>query len=334
MKYIEIKGVKFKEIFVKRYQKMLEERFEEFIEISLKPLKKSIRINTIKVKDDICNKLKSYPFLDGPKASEILKKLEEKGWKIEKIPFYEYGFWVEHEEGRRDIGNTVEFQLGYYYSQEAASMIPPIVLDPKPGEFVLDLCAAPGSKTTQMAMHMENKGIIIANDIEISRIKALAENLQRCGVTNTIITRMDGRRFIKYDLKFDKILIDAPCSGTGAIRKSYKTIQMYNINMINRLSKLQKQLIKVGFEILKEGGILVYSTCSLEPEENEEVIDYLLNLYDNAKVEKIEIKGLKRSECILEWDKKEYNSEIKKCLRIYPQDNDTEGFFVAKIRKI
>jgi len=154
-----------------------------------------------------------------------LKSLEEEGWEIKKIPFYDYGFWLEHSEGRRDIGNTWQFQLGYIYSQEAASMIPPIVLDPKPGELVLDLAAAPGSKTTQMAMHMENLGKIVANDVELDRIVALAENVQRTGSLNVSITQKDGRIFRKYKNTFDKILLDAPCSGVGALRKSYKTLQ-------------------------------------------------------------------------------------------------------------
>ena len=363
-KWVELYGVKFKRKFVERYQKLLGERFDEFIRVSIQPLRKSFRINTIKVKDDLTKQeliqiliekseidnkkieekvekflenqfyLKPNPFKEVPKASEILKNLKEEGWEIDPIPFYKYGFWADHKEGRRDIGNTVEFQLGYIYSQEAASMIPPIALDPKPGEIVLDLCAAPGSKTTQIAMHMENEGVIVANDIDLQRISALAENLERCGVCNTIITRMDGRKFIRLPLKFDKVLVDAPCSGVGALRKSWKTLHMWNPDMVKRLSNLQKQLIKAGFEVLKEGGVLVYSTCTLEPEENEEVISRLLERYDNAKIEKIHVPNLKSSEPVLEWEGKKYVEDVKYCLRIYPQDNDTEGFFIAKIKKV
>ncbi len=360
-KWVELYGHRFKMTFVERYEKLLGERFDEFVRWSLKPLRKSIRINTIKVEDnltkeeliqiiiekqEIYNKrkeevleflekqfyLKPYPF-KGPKATEILKKLKEEGWEIKQIPWYKYGFWVEHPE-RRDIGNTVEFQLGYIYSQEAASMIPPIVLDPKPGELILDIAAAPGSKTTQIAMHMENKGVIIANDIDLQRISALVENLQRCGVMNTIVTKMDGRKFVRFPIKFDKVLADVPCSGVGALRKSYKTLKMWNPEMVTRLSKLQKQLIKAAFEVLKPGGILVYSTCTLEPEENEEVVSWLLEHYPNAKIEKIHLPHLKTSEPVLEWEGKKYHEDVKYALRIYPFDNDTEGFFVAKIRKL
>ena len=164
-------------------------------------------------------------------------------------------------------------------------------------------------------------------------MKPLAINLQRCGASNTIITLMEGRFFKNSSIKFDKILVDAPCSGTGTIRKSLKTLLIWNPDMIKRLAGTQRQLIDTAFNILKENGTLVYSTCSLEPEENEAVIDFLLNKYQNASLEEIKLK-IKSSKPILEFENKVYNEEIRKCLRIWPQDNDTEGFFVARIRKV
>jgi len=327
---------------------MLGDDYEKFIEWSLKPLTKSIRINTLKVKDDIpeslkklnleeievdnCYKLKQYPFELEVTASDVLNRLQAQGWRIKRVPFYKYGFWLEHPE-RRDIGNTIEFQLGYYYSQEVASMIPPIVLDPQPGELILDMCAAPGSKTTQIAMHMENKGCVIANDIDLQRISALAENLQRQGVINAIVTKHGGTFFGKFKDTFDRVLLDAPCSGTGAIRKSYKTLEIWNPKTIKRLSKLQKSLILSAFDSVKPGGVLVYSTCSVEPEENEAVVNFLLEKRENAKVEKVKLPGLNRSEPFVEWNKEKFYDDIKKTLRIWPWDNDSEGFYVAKIRK-
>jgi len=353
-KNIRVKNreIRIKKDFEDHYRKLLGELYEKFIDFSLRPLKKAIRINTIKVFDDLLPEnlegivsgetnigidslynLRQYPFNLKIKATDVLKRLKERGWEIERIAFYKYGFWVSHP-GRRDIGNTLEFQLGYYYSQEAASMIPPIVLDPKPGETVLDLAAAPGSKTTQMAMHMENKGIILAVDVDKYRLKALSSNLQKQGVINTLVLHMDGRKIKDLNITFDKVLLDAPCSGTGAIRKSFKTFIIWNERMIQRLSRLQKQLILSAFDVLKEDGILVYSTCSIEPEENEEVVNYLLYKKENARIERIEVPNLKRSEPILEWRGERYFSDIKYTLRIWPWDNDTEGFYVAKIRKI
>jgi 16S rRNA C967 or C1407 C5-methylase (RsmB/RsmF family) len=131
---------------------------------------------------------------------------------------------------------------------------------------------------------------------------------------------------------FDKILLDAPCSGSGTIRKSYKVLLNYSLNFVKRTSKLQKQLIETAFKLLKKGGTLTYSTCTLEPLEDEEVINYLLEREKEAELLEITLP-MKKSTPFLEWEGKTYNPEISKCLRIYPQDNDTEGFFVAKITK-
>jgi tRNA (cytosine49-C5)-methyltransferase len=305
-----------KPAFEDRYRKFLGCRFDEYLDYSLSFLTRSIRINTLKA--DI---------------HDVKKRLEAKGWILTQIPFCKEGFWVEHETGRLDIGNNKEHALGYYYVQEAASMIPPIILDPKPGELVLDMCASPGSKTTQIAQYMKNEGLLISNDFTGDRMKPLGLNIQRMGITNTILTKMFGQWFAKKKIVFDKILVDAPCSGTGTIRKSLKTLTIWNPTMISRLAKTQKNLISCAFDILKEGGEMVYSTCSTEPEENEGVISYLLAKYPNASLEEIKLH-IKRSEPFLEFGDDKYNHEVKKCLRLWPMDNDTEGFFVAKIKKI
>ena len=303
--------LEFKDKFVERYSKLT--NFEEFKKYSLSFLRRSIRVNTIKI---------SVP---------ELKKRLEKNWALEQIPWCKEGFCIEHiKKERRDMGNLIEHSLGYFYTQEAASMIPPIVLEPKGTDVVLDMAASPGSKTTQISALMDNKGILVANDINSERMKPLSLNVQRCGITNCIVTMMYGQRFSGF--QFDKILLDAPCSGTGTIRKSLKTLRIWNPLMVQRLAHTQKSLIEIAFNNLKPGGTLVYSTCSNEPEENEAVIDFLLNKYENAKLEEIKLKNIKRSNAILEFEGNEYNEEIKKCLRIWPQDNDSEGFFVAKIR--
>jgi tRNA (cytosine49-C5)-methyltransferase len=305
--------LEFKEKFIERYSKLTD--FVEFKKYSLSFLRRSIRVNTLKI------------------SIEDLKKRLENKWNLEQIPWCKEGFYIEHiNKERRDIGNLIEHSLGYFYTQEAASMIPPLVLEPNESDTVLDMAASPGSKTTQIAAIMNNKGILIANDINAARMKPLCLNIQRCGITNCIVTIMYGQRFKNYE--FDKILLDAPCSGTGTIRKSLKTLRIWNPLMVQRLAHTQKSLIDTAFNSLKVGGTLVYSTCSNEPEENEAVIDSLLTNHENAKIEEIKIKEVKRSNTILEFDNNKYNEKIKKCLRIWPQDNDSEGFFVAKIRKL
>ena len=297
----------FKEKFLEKYSKLTD--IDKFCEYCVKPLNKSIRINTLKIS-----------------IKELRERLNEYNFK--QVPWCKEGFWIKGP--RTDLGNLKEHSLGYFYVQEAASMIPPIILEPKEHDLVLDLAAAPGSKTTQMASLMENKGIIIANDVKYGRLKALSVNLQRCGVLNTIMTLRSNYSF--KDIKFDKILLDAPCSGTGAIRKSLMTLKIWNNSMITKLAGDQKKLILNAFDNLDENGTLVYSTCSVDPEEDEGVIDFLLK-NRKAKLEKIDL-DIKKSPVILDYEKNSYNDEVKKCLRIWPQDNDTEGFFVAKIKRI
>ena len=296
--------MEWKKKFLARYKELTD--IDKFLKYSEKPLRKSIRVNTLKTS-----------------IKEIKKRM-----KLKQIPWCNEGFWLEGTA----IGNTQEHFLGYIYLQEAASMIPPEVLNPKKNDTILDLCASPGSKTTQTAAKMKNHGLIVANDNQISRLKPLQINLQRCGVSNAIITLMEGRWFRNCLQEFDKIMVDAPCSGIGTIRKSLKTIQWWNPNFVKQMAGIQKQLLRTAFERLKQEGTLVYSTCTLEPEENEGVVNHLLKNYENAKLEKISL-DIKKSEPIMEFEGQEYSSEIKKCLRIWPQENDTEGFFVAKIKK-
>ena len=300
-----------KPALVDRYSKLTD--FEEFKKYSLSFLRRSIRINTV---------LGSI--------KEIKASIEAKGWKLESIPWCKEGFFISHAE-RRDVGNLLEHHLGKIYVQEAASMIPPLVLDPQPEEMVLDMCASPGSKTTQMGAMMHSKGILVANDFKGARLQSLGINVQKSGLTNIVITLMHGKRF--FGFQFDKILVDAPCSGMGAIRKSLKTIHIWNPLMISKLARMQKELLENAFQNLKPGGVVVYSTCSVEPEENEGVVDFLVKKFRNATVEKVKLKGLKTSPTIVGFNGVVYDPQVQHCLRIWPQDNDTEGFFVAKIGK-
>lgn len=311
----EADTIEFKPKFVERYQTLLGDRYEEFIAFSLTYLQRSIRIN----------KLKAH--IDDVRAS-----LLEKGWETYPIPWCKEGFWV-HNPDRRDIGNVLAHQLGYFYTQESASMIPPVVLDPQPGETILDMCAAPGSKTSQIAQYMQNQGVLIANDVQSGRLRPLGVNLQKLGVSNAVITKMNGASFGKKGIMFDRILVDAPCSGTGTIRKSLKTLDMWGPGLVSKLHRIQIDLLRNAFTILKPGGTVVYSTCTMEPEENERVVTRLLEEFPNAELCDIEL-DIVRSPAVLSFEKLPIDPRCEKCLRIYPQDNDSEGFFVAKIKKV
>jgi NOL1/NOP2/sun family putative RNA methylase len=267
---------------------------------------------------------------------DLKKRLESSGWKI-KQPFkgFDEVMVVENELKPGALGMSREHLLGYYYVQELSSMLPVLALMPKPGELVLDLCASPGSKTTQMSARMENKGTLIANDVDLGRIMILGTNLERCGCMNTIATRHDGvilcEKLIKLGYKFDKILLDVPCSGEGTTRSSPKTFIMWNPKMIEKMSRIQRKLASSAIPLLKDGGELIYSTCTYAPEENERNVDFLARTF-GLKIEKISLP-LKTRPGITEWQGEKYSEDVKNAARIFPQDNDTEGFFVSKLRK-
>lgn len=301
----------FKPKFIERYSKLTD--WDDFRKFSLSFLRRSIRVNTLKTS-----------------VEEVKRSIESKGWILTPIPWCKEGFWISHPD-RKDVGNLWEHKVGRIYVQESVSMVPPLVLQPKPGEIVLDMCAAPGSKTTQMGVMMRNEGLIVANDYKGVRVQSLGINIQKSCLTNVMVTVMSGIWF--KDFQFDKILVDAPCSGTGTIRKSLKTIRMWNPGMIKKISREQLKLAASGFRNLKPGGIMVYSTCSLEPEENEGVISKLLDMFPEANIERVDLPGLVLGPAIAEFEGEKWREEVKDTMRIWPQDNDSEGFYVARIRK-
>ncbi|PJC45258.1 tRNA methyltransferase [Candidatus Pacearchaeota archaeon CG_4_9_14_0_2_um_filter_30_8] len=330
-----------KPLFVERITKLLnkKEDLERYWEIlKIEPVN-SIRINT----------LKSTP-------KEVIRKLEKYGWILEspwkenpeilivlgKKPKKKEGEILINENlaklGPGELGRALEHLLGYYYIQELSSMLPIIALNLEEEENYLDLCASPGSKTTQAGARMKNTGNIIANEVSMGRMRILASNLERCGVTNTIITKKDGRdicrKFNEKEMEFDKILVDAPCSGEGTLRSSPKTYVMWNIKSVKSLSKLQKQLLKNAFLSLKKGGEIIYSTCTHAPEENEEIVDYILKEF-KEEIEIIDFKlPVKTRPGITEWEEKKFDERVKLAKRVYPQDNNTEGFFLSKFRRV
>jgi len=293
--------------FVERYEKI--DDSDDFYRFMAKPLRASIRVNTLKAS-----------------VEEVVESLGER-FELEQIPWCKEGFFINAEK----VGGTIEHQLGLIFSQEASAMIPAVALEVKPGMLVLDMAAAPGGKTTQIAQYMRNEGCIIANDVKVDRLNILISNLQRCGVTIARVTMKDGRFFRRFKDTFDRVLLDAPCSNVGMIRKNFKYLKMWRLKEVEALSRLQKELILAGYASLKPGGILVYATCTLDPLENEEVIDHLL-MNTDAEVVEIDLP-VKAHRPITKFEDREYSREVLKCLRIHPQDNDTEGFFIAKIVK-
>ena len=183
-----------------------------------------------------------------------------------------------YDKDEYDLGKSVYHALGCFYLQEPSAMIPAYLLDAKPGDIVLDLCAAPGGKSVQSSFLMNNQGLIISNDIAKNRAFAISENAERLGLGNLLITNNDFSLIYQNYLNcFDKIILDAPCSGSGMFRKDDKMMLDWSYQKVLKYSEIQKELILMSYQMLKPGGTMVYSTCSFSYEEDEEVIDYLLS---------------------------------------------------------
>ena len=297
--------------FVERYSQFIPD-FDEFTRAMFSPPKRTLRINTLKAGRE--------------QALEWLRDLMPV-----RLPWWELAFEVKHAEG---IGKRLDHFIGLYYLQDASSMVPALVLGPRPGEVVLDLAAAPGSKTTQMAAMMENTGLLIANDSSSQRIRGLIGNVDRAGCLNVAVCRTDGNLLSRRLAgSCDRVLVDAPCTCEGTIRRSGQALDWWSVEAGRQLSRLQKGLAVAGFRALKPGGTMVYSTCTIAPEENEGVVSYLLDRFPEAEVLPVELPGFRMRDALAEWKGKRFPVPVNRCRRILPQDNDSEAFFVALIRK-
>lgn len=285
---------------------------EDFIAACQRPLRKSVRVNTLKIS-----------------VEEFQQRASEKGWALEPVPWCETGFWIEADESEVPLGNTAEHMAGLFYIQEASSMMPVSALfmdEADAFHSVLDMAAAPGSKTTQMAALMHNQGVLVANEFSASRVKVLHANIERCGIRNAALSNFDGRVFGGWlPEQFDAVLIDAPCSGEGTIRKDPDAMKNWSKESVLSIADTQKDLIESAFQALKVGGVLVYSTCTLSCEENQQVCWHLKNTYGDAvSFESLDSLFTDADKAITE----------EGFLHIFPQVYDCEGFFVARMRKL
>lgn len=236
-------------------------------------------------------------------------------------------------EGNELTGKTLEHILGHYYIQSLSSILPATVLAPDKNDIVLDLCAAPGSKTTQLAELMNNEGTLIANEIQLRRLKALVHNVERMNIVNTGIVHQKGELLSKvYENYFDKILVDAPCSGLGIIQKKDEVTKWWDEKKVNILADLQLKLLIASIKMLKEGGEVVYSTCTLTSEENELIIDKVLSKYP-VELMIVELPVVNHNG-LTTINGEKLNSDIEKGKRIFPWETGTDGFFIAKLKKI
>ena len=284
---------------------------ESFIEYCQRPLRRSLRVNTLKIS-----------------VAEFLELVAPYNWQLTPIPWCEEGFWIEREdEESLPLGSTAEHLSGMFYIQEASSMLPVAALfaDGHEPQRIMDVAAAPGSKTTQIAARMGNQGAILANEYSASRVKVLHANISRCGIGNVALTHFDGRVFgAALPECFDAILLDAPCSGEGVVRKDPDALRNWTPESTASIADTQRELIASAFHALRPGGTLIYSTCTLNREENQQICQWLLDEWPDA----VEIDSL--HDLFPGADKAITEEGF---LHVFPQIYDCEGFFVARLRK-
>ncbi|MDT3695930.1 MAG: RsmB/NOP family class I SAM-dependent RNA methyltransferase [Ignavibacterium sp.] len=273
-----------------------------------------IRVNTSKISRDEL-------------SSILVKKYQI---KTEQVNNFENVLKVS--EGQDRIGKTIEHILGFYYIQSLSSMLPPLVINPDHNDIVMDLCGAPGSKSTQLAELMNGKGTLIINEVDNERIKSLVFNLERMIVINASVIHSKGEVLSKiYNNYFTKVLVDAPCSGLGIIQKKGEVNKWWSLDHVQRLQQLQIRLLVSAIKMAKAGAEIVYSTCTLSVEENEMVIDKILEKYP-VKLEQVKLP-VPTHQAFTEYDNFKFNPELKKAVRVLPWEIDSDGFFLVKMIK-
>ena len=343
----------FPEKYIQRMREMLPEcEWDDFFAKVTKPLPKTIR-----VKKDYPNKIPAT-------------------WSLQPVAHIPNTYFIQREnQAEEPLGKTLEHFTGGIYVASLSSLLSPLILEPTADDYVLDMCSAPGSKATFIAEMMQNQGLLVVNEPSGSRSKKLVSNIERMGVLNSVLLQSDGTKMSYFfDQRFSKILLDAPCSSEGFARKDSKYFdKMWSEKKIFEAAKLQKKLIVSAFEMLMEGGEMVYSTCTSAPEENEAVVQHLLDRYpDSVEIVPIQTsifklqssknvnqkskskdqkEKLQIANCKLKFDaipfrsgitkffNETYDSEIaENVIRIWPHlETDTwssESFFIAKIRKV
>eukprot|EP01125_Pyxidicula_operculata_P005529 TRINITY_DN1955_c0_g4_i2.p1 TRINITY_DN1955_c0_g4~~TRINITY_DN1955_c0_g4_i2.p1 ORF type:complete len:500 (-),score=161.47 TRINITY_DN1955_c0_g4_i2:289-1788(-) len=287
----------------------------EYLEKTEEQRPLTIRVNTLKTR-----------------RKDLSSVLQGRGVNLGNIEWTTVGLVVYGS--KVPIGATPEYLAGHYMIQSASSWTPVIALDPQPNERILDMAAAPGGKTTHIAQLMKNTGELFANDVNAERAKSLVANLYRMGVTNTVVTNYDGAKVVEHITGFDRVLLDAPCTGLGVVSKDPSVKVKRSEEDIVKLAYTQKQLILAAIDSVdansKTGGIIVYSTCSVTVEENEAVVDYALK---KRHVKLVDTGLPLGTPGFTRFREKHFDPSLKLTKRFYPHNYNMDGFYVAKFKK-
>ena len=315
---VDFIGCMFPKDFLERLQHIVpEDKYDQILEAMTLPGATSFRVNTL-----IAN------------TADILVQLIDEGLELNEVPWYSDAYWVSHKH--RDLLLTsTPFRNQQIYVQNQSSMIPPLVLSPQPGERILDLTAAPGSKTLQMACMVNQQAEIAAVEVVRGRFFKLRDNLKAQGATEVRTFLKDGRSVWKNRPEyFDRVLLDAPCSSEGRFHLSNpETYAYWSPRKIKEMVRKQRRLLYSGIQSLKPGGTLVYSTCSFAPEENEAILNGAIQKFkEKLEVQPVELSLENVSQGLTAWQKKTYDPAVMHGIRILPSYL-TDGFFVCKLIK-
>lgn len=312
--------IKLPELFENRIKKLLLNEYEEFKSCYNKSYAGGIRVNTLKAE-----------------PSELANKCP---FELKRIPYIKKGFYYTDE---CKPSKHPYYYAGLYYIQEPSAMTPASLLRVMPGDKVLDLCAAPGGKSTELGAELDGKGILVSNDISNSRAKALLKNIEMFGIKNAVVVSESPVKLSKvFESWFDKILVDAPCSGEGMFRKSPSIMKNWEKHGVDYYNKLQKEILPYAVNMLKPGGYLLYSTCTFSPEEDEEIVAWLLKEYPMLKLvpvlmdkEGVDYSGFEHGRA--DWINADMQGDrvenINYCVRLWPHKINGEGHFIALFKK-
>lgn len=292
---------------------LLKEEYEEYEKTYEQPVRQGLRLNRCKITGEAWEYICPFPG--------------------EKIPWVSNGYYIEKEQEQLPSRHPYYF-AGLYYLQEPSAMTPASRLPIEKGDYVLDLCAAPGGKATELAGRLAGTGLLFANDLSSSRAKALLKNLELTGAPNIYVTSETPEKLTEnLPGFFDKVLIDAPCSGEGMFHKEPRMMKYWEEQPPAYYAGIQKNLILLGAEMLRPGGMLLYSTCTFSLEENEEVIAYLLDHREDMELVGIEPYSGFSPGFSIEGVSEERSRELQKCVRIFPHKMPGEGHFLALLKK-
>ncbi len=311
----------FRDYMVERYYMMFGDWdvVEELLKSFDRGLNKVVRCNTLKVSN----------------CGYLVERLSRLGFTLRSVGWCGYAFEVL-SEGFVSLGATHEFLAGMYYVHRGlATLLPPIILSPKPSDRVLDLAAGVGGKTTHLSQIMGGSGVVVAVDVDRVKVRALRSNLERLGVYNVVVVRMDGRLVPEVfgEGFFSKVLLDAPCTGEGIIQVDRSRRFKTDVVDLVRASQLQYELLMTALRSVCSGGYVLYSTCSIAPEEGEFVVDLVLNDFDGVEVADIP-KIVDFYSGITEFGRSRFSDDLRRCVRTYPHVHGMEGFFICLLRKL